>query len=243
MNEHARKGRGLFFARSAFSLLELVIVMAILASIAAVAWPRLQPGLNRTLPKSAAVQIKSDLMEARDAAIRRGEVWLFRYQPGTDRYEFGPLQLPPIRTGTERPIADERYVPMTSGHLPFGAIFPPRWQHQLDQLLGFGDEEFGPDDVQRPNDELPATFESTDNSADSVSWIDWQYAVEFQPEGRANQVDIPIIIPDARLRITVHLRGLTGAATVGAIEQILPPQERELATDPLAADPFSEDLP
>ena len=54
--------------RLAYTLLELVIVMSILASVAAVVWPRVSPLLRRSVHRDAALQVKADLAEARERA-------------------------------------------------------------------------------------------------------------------------------------------------------------------------------
>ena len=78
-------------SRNAYTLLELIIVLAILTSLMALAWPNVQRRLQRSLPREAALQIKAELADAREQAIRSGEAWACRYQPGTSYYQIASL--------------------------------------------------------------------------------------------------------------------------------------------------------
>ncbi len=77
-------------SRGGYTLLELMIVLAILTSLVALAWPHVHRRLQRSLPREAALQLKADLAEAREEAVRRGEPWVCRYQPGTGHYQIAP---------------------------------------------------------------------------------------------------------------------------------------------------------
>ncbi len=77
-------------SRGGYTLLELIIVLAILTSLLALAWPHVHRRLRRSLPREAALQLKADLAEAREEAVRSGEPWVCRYQPGTGHYQIAP---------------------------------------------------------------------------------------------------------------------------------------------------------
>jgi len=61
--------------RRAFTLLELMIVLVILVGVMAVAWPRITGQIQLVAPREAALQVKSDLAEARERAVISGEPW------------------------------------------------------------------------------------------------------------------------------------------------------------------------
>lgn len=77
--------------RSAYTLLELMIVLAILVTVMAVAWPRITGQLQTIGPREAALQLKGDLEEAREQAVLTGEAWAVRIERGQARYEIGPV--------------------------------------------------------------------------------------------------------------------------------------------------------
>lgn len=74
-----------------YTLLELMIVMAILVAVALVAWPRIIPRLQLVGPRDAALQLRRDLDEAREQAVLSAEPWIVRIQRGTPNYEMGPV--------------------------------------------------------------------------------------------------------------------------------------------------------
>lgn len=71
------------------SLLELLLVMAVLSTVVAIAWPALRRPLNRSHVQSAAQQLQRDLLAARRAAMESGQVHWFQYQPDSGRYYCG----------------------------------------------------------------------------------------------------------------------------------------------------------
>ena len=68
-----------------------MIVLAILVTMAAIAWPKITRRLQQIGPQEAAIDIKARLNEARERAILDGEPWVFRIERGTGNYEFGPV--------------------------------------------------------------------------------------------------------------------------------------------------------
>lgn len=67
------RGRVRASSSAAFSLIELVIVMVILASVGAMAMPRMQNSIQRTRVESAAVRLTHDLEHSRSLARTSGE--------------------------------------------------------------------------------------------------------------------------------------------------------------------------
>lgn len=72
--------------RSGYTLLELMLVLAVLTVIVAMAWPSLSKPLHRSAVEQAAGQLVKDLGQARLAAIEYGQIIRFRYEPGGGRY-------------------------------------------------------------------------------------------------------------------------------------------------------------
>lgn len=213
--------------RPAYTLLELVIVLSILASLAAITWPRLSPLMRRSSQRDAALQLTADLADAREQAIRSGDVRELFVYPGTGRYTIGPVA---AEVGNPAAHADQRSNPSgqnaastfsesgselserqdaSARELPDGVIFPRR------------DSSF--DEDPEPAGFL-ATAATEDVGADlSVDWSgNGVLAAQFFPDGRSTDTVIELTRPETRESLVLRLRGLTGAVTIGAVEQPIP---------------------
>ncbi len=78
--------------RTAFTLLELLLVLAIIATICGLGITSYQRQYARSQFKSGLVQVQVDLHKTRLLAMQSGEAYLFRYVPGTSVYEIAPLK-------------------------------------------------------------------------------------------------------------------------------------------------------
>lgn len=74
-----------------YTLLELMIVLMIIVAMTAMVWPRMRGRMQSIAPREAGLQLKSDLIDAREQAVLTGEPWIVRIQRGTRNYEVGPL--------------------------------------------------------------------------------------------------------------------------------------------------------
>lgn len=79
------------YPTSAYTLLELMIVLVVVVTIAAVAWPRITGQMQLVGPRESALQVSADLARAREEAIRSGVPWGLRILKGTGVYEMGPV--------------------------------------------------------------------------------------------------------------------------------------------------------
>jgi len=77
--------------RTAFTLLELLLVLAIIATICGLGITSYQRQYARARFKSGIVKIQVDLHKTRLLAMQSGDAYLFRYVPGTNVYEIAPL--------------------------------------------------------------------------------------------------------------------------------------------------------
>ena len=78
--------------RHAFTLLELLLVLAIITMISALGVASFQRQYARATFKSGITEVQADMNRARTLATRSSEAYIFRYAPGTGIYEIAPLR-------------------------------------------------------------------------------------------------------------------------------------------------------
>ena len=91
--------------RRGFSLVELLIVMAVLTAVAGLILPSMRGPLDKSRLTGAAKQVQASLAKARSLAIREGVDVFFRYEISGDRYviERLPAQVDSMVTVLEDP--------------------------------------------------------------------------------------------------------------------------------------------
>jgi prepilin-type N-terminal cleavage/methylation domain-containing protein len=76
--------------RSGLTLLEVMLVMVILVTLAAVAYPTLSAMYGDVRVKAAADQVRASWTEARAKAIEDGRPYRFSVEPGTGKFRVAP---------------------------------------------------------------------------------------------------------------------------------------------------------
>lgn len=185
--------------RTAYTLIEMLIVLAVVAALAAMTWPAARRMLGRSGLREAAKQVRTALVRARLDAIETGVPHRFRYRAGTGRYEVVPLPLalddeetPSAPTGTGQPRNDEA----TEQTIPAGVLFA----------------------------EPGSLHEGSDASAASPLSGDagWSASTIFYPNGRSNDARV-CIAGSSGAYVEVRLRGLNGSTRIGPVQR---PEER-----------------
>ncbi len=186
--------------RRGYTLSEVLLVLGVIATVAAMAQPALRSSLGDSRLRSAARQVRTELAKTRLRAMQSGMAQRFRYQVEHNCFEIAPVNFnaedasgdteSSYRPGAE-PVSTDRAVVAGSAppaplpgsqavqqELPDGVLFDPAEAH----LTAVIDEE------------------------------GWSAPIVFYPNGRAADATI-------RLRgergavVDVSLRGLTGVAT------------------------------
>lgn len=204
-------------ARKGFSLAELLAVLAVLAILAGLAWPRLLGMLTRSELTEAGKRVRSALVQARLRAIESGQPWIFRFTPGTGRFEVLPAR---ARFEEGRAGLGPDMAASSAGHFEAGtAAFRSADQPSNILLRPFG--ETLPGGVVFESHKASSLFESDLSAAidgpagqgPDDGQIDQRLL--FQANGRAPDARIVLVGPDGR-RLEVVFRGLIGTATVGS---------------------------
>jgi type II secretion system protein H len=192
--------------RSGFTLMEIMLVLAIVAIIAAVAWPgvqRLYAGRRLT---AAADRVRSAWCQARVEAMRSGRTYAFRYEPGGDRF----------RTERDTDADGAAYSAATTDQAARGNTSATSAgdasQTCEEQTLPEGVKFSADVACGRAASSAGAATRTAGNSANG-----WSAPILFYPDGTT--ADVQLVLMDQRsAAVRVLLRGMTGTVTVADID-------------------------
>ncbi len=182
--------------RRAYTLSEVLLVLGVIATVAALAQPALRSSLGDSRLRSAARQVRAELAKTRLRAMQSGTAQRFRYQVQQNRFEIAPADIDQREEYSNAPAVgiDRSDVAATAANAQLAAPVPG-----LNVLV----QEL-PKGVQfEPVEEMRTA------AVDEEGWSD---PIVFYPNGRA--ADATIRLRGERDAIVdVSLRGLTGVAT------------------------------
>lgn len=237
----------------AYTLNEMLIVLAVLAALAALAWPALRKPLAKHELRAAAKQLRAQLAHVRLKAIQEGRPLQVRFAPGEGRYRIEAFEADQLavaglpQTNDLDGWNDSWNDPMglDGGSDPWAdddLASPGGREAAPEELV---EEKELPEDVhfvveEDPGDQLietaepivgPGSAAASDPMEQTGQWQsdNWSEPIVFYPNGRTSDAEIELA-GDRDYRIQLTLRGITGAITVGALQR--PPSEEE-EPDPL----------
>lgn len=190
--------------RCGYTLLELLIVLAILAVVVGLAWPSVHRLSETGQLQDAARQLRIQLLEARLDAIQSGSVRFFRCQPGTPSYE--------ISSGSELDTADQL------------GLITPGDAAEDDGLSNrdLNDEVSAPyelpDDVVFFDPNAGPAIEFAGDMAGEHVGQEWSAPIVFYPNGRT--LNARLRLGTSRYAVDMSLRGLTGTVTIGEVQRL-----------------------
>ncbi len=198
-------------ASRAFTLVEVLLVLALLVIVAGMAWATLQRPMARQRLRSAADEVRSQWCAARIDAMKSGHTFAFRYLVHGDRYHLAAQDDTEAATSTSAPpsssaapssttaqtaesdddeLGDDPLPPPVDKVLPQGIRFLPADGNN--DLAAMGDNhETGP----------------ADNSGD------WSDPIYFYADGSTSDARLSIA-SDRHAAMRLQLRGITGSVTV-----------------------------
>ena len=237
-----------------YTLLELMIVLAILVSIMAMAWPSIARRMKLIGPREAALQVKADLAEARERAITSGQAWAFRIDRGGPNYEFGPVRefreellklagpadilgrgLPDSFTTSESK-GSSTGTPAWDDSNPPASVKPREVrENELPPGIVF-DDGFAHSVSEANTIKVPLNPQVTSTQVESLTIqpqadAQWKFAVIFQPNGRATESEIRLKELTTENTIRLRIRRFTGGVSIDKVERkpanVLPAGEGE----------------
>ncbi|MCX7427879.1 MAG: prepilin-type N-terminal cleavage/methylation domain-containing protein [Planctomycetia bacterium] len=192
-----------------YTLVEMLIILAVLVLMAGVAWPVLRAPWRRTQVEDAANHARVTLARVRVKAIESGTAWQFCFLPGTGLFAYRPV-VPgrdARRMAEAGPSQDSLDEETVEGELPHGVFFRDPRERETFNSLDTSDAA-----------PLPAEEISRLDAAD------WSEPILFYPNGRAANARLELQGPKG-LSVDVTLRGLTGMAKVGKLQRPRPQEE------------------
>jgi prepilin-type N-terminal cleavage/methylation domain-containing protein len=181
--------------RGGYTLVEVLLVLAIMVLIAAVAWPAVQKPLARRQVQEAAGTVRTKLSNARIDAMRSSHVYAFQYLAGSGAYRFAPQDAP----GDEPLAAHGDCLSAEDGSLPDGIRFLADVSPEADESA----------------DAAPQNGPPSDETGDG-----WSDPIYFYPDGTASDARF-IVAGERGFAMRVKLRGITGSVDVGESGAVL----------------------
>jgi prepilin-type N-terminal cleavage/methylation domain-containing protein len=225
--------------RCAYTLVEMLIVMVILAFLFGLAWPTLRSPWGQSKLEDAAEKVRATMANARRESITTVQPWQFCYRPGAADYVIGPLHLDDedasVTESDESDLdldAEETKPELTIEQLPYGVTF---CDPEVDLELEVGLEEGGLTENDTTSEPVNAALSSELTSGE------WSSPIVFFPNGRSTSDLLRLRSPGPEVRIiTVRIRGIIGAADIGHPHRIR--KATDSAIEPLAEPSVEEEV-
>jgi Tfp pilus assembly protein FimT len=190
-----------------------MLVMSILVTVAALAWPQIHRAYETVRLRKAADQVQAGLARARVEAMSSGLTQVFRFEPNSPRYTITAYQDDSVSssldTSADASSSGGGQASGSSGAAapsPTGGPTENPCEHQLPDGFAFTTAE-------RASDSRTAAVEGqlNDNSASADA-----PPVFFYPDGSSQDAVITISTDNGR-SVSITLRGYTGITHVGEI--------------------------
>ena len=202
--------------RAAFTMLEILLVLGVLALFLAVAWPSvLRLNGQQTLVDSAE-KVRTLVASARVHAIESGLVYQFRYEPAGRHFVVIPFERefegasPMARDSGASGLG--RFS-KASGTLPVGVVFSNPTAAVARTSTG------NVTNSTTTGQQISADALSGLPDAGKLAAISWSGPILFQPDGSG--MDAVIEITDRRRQhVTLRVRGITGAVSVSRLHEV-----------------------
>jgi prepilin-type N-terminal cleavage/methylation domain-containing protein len=186
-----------FRAKPGFSLVEVVLVLALLVVIGAMTMPILTGTMARSELRNAGEVIRVALQRARLTAIETGQVHLFRYE--LKGQQFHTISVSDLLDAGK---AEEK---MSKGAKENTSVVES-FRLRFDRLSG--DVMFASGQVA-PSQQLASMYSAALGQG-------WSNPIVFQPDGSCNDASI-LLANENGSTIRVTIRGMTGTAGLGDV--------------------------
>lgn len=205
--------------RRAFTLLELMLVLAIIAAIGAIAFPAFHGVFARQRLQASAEKIRLELDRARLLAMRTGQAQMFECMPGSGQYSVHPLSQQSDMTNTGEGatvMTQSGIMAETTADGTLTAAAPTSLSgdaKELEENVTFVSCIVATDSRSYDVAQQSAT------SSGQVSLTNIGQVIIFYPDGSTSNAEVRIQNIRGEVR-AVRLRGLTGHIKVLTITNV-----------------------
>jgi Tfp pilus assembly protein FimT len=201
--------------RSAFTLLEITLALAVLVVLISLVWPAMMGYIAEQTIREQAHIVRVELSRARGRAIDTGLIYQFRYEPGGRRFVVLPMDRPDTAAGNTTDQAEAAtatttvvQVPVVSGQLPERCRFDVPLA--VNAVTGV--------DTPAVTEQLPQEWLALVPDGALLQQTAWAPAIRFLPDGAADDASLTIV-DDQDRRIEVWVRGFTGSVFAGPLKR------------------------
>ena len=206
----------------------MLVVLAILVTLVALAWPAIRKPLARHRLQAAAKHLRAELVRTRLEAIRTGQALEVRYVPGSRTYWVEPVNAACAARDRAGRQDTSAWTDMAAS-VPGSAAQDPRTAG-LDagaEPDPVPEKRSLPDDIFFARVEPPINGLADPAAAEAITQFDsegaesaaeeWSQPIIFYPNGRTSDAVIELV-GEHQYRLSVTLRGVTGAVSVGPLQ-------------------------
>lgn len=206
-----RTSRGDGAPRLGFTLVEMLLVLALMVAIGAIVWPALDKPFAAERLRSSADEFRAELARGRVAAMQSGRLHMLTVDPTTGRLLVHPADesAAPVAMPTELTSSLTAPVVLQGKALPDGI--------RLQELVAFDDVTPIPATTQAP---AAAPLTSTPvasgpgGTSNNSGPITAAQPIYFHPDGTTSSARVTLV-NEHGATVVLELRGLTGTARVG----------------------------
>jgi type II secretion system protein H len=181
--------------RRGYTLLEILLVLAIIVVAAAAVAPSFRRMARNTNLKAAAGEVRAELTRAHVLAMKSGRVQVFQYELGGRKFKIEPW------------IGDDEALEGTGAEASTTPVTNPDGQPKGERNLPEG-ITFALGDAA-----IESRGERIEQQLDTSGGTEWSRPILFYPDGSSADAFI-VVANEVETAIRLDLRGMTGAVKV-----------------------------
>lgn len=193
-------------ARPGFTLLELLIVLAVITTLVGLSWPRMSGLLKEQRIKDDAEMVRLQLDRARVQAVDKGIAYQFRYEPEGRKFVLLPYEVIGMTDPNSTMLS-----PDESGRPAF-----PVFELSEESRFHVPRSLTGQSVFAQP---LGSPWIDYLHNPSQFRDISWSEPIVYYPDGTADDALVTVVDDDKRL-VDLSVRGLTGTVSVSPVGRL-----------------------